>query len=640
VLRARRAPGSSRGLRAYGITTPLVGRDEELGELLRALEHMLMGRTQVVSVIGEAGAGKSRLLREFLERLQVEGRLHHAGVRVRRAACPSLGSQTYGVLAAFVRDAIGLAEDDPPNVIQRRLVTTLEALGATPEDVDQMVPVIAHLLGAASHDDRLRFVEPEQLKRQLFLAVRNLTELDLNQGPVILLVEDLHWADAASTEALRYLAEQLSEHQLLLLQAHRPDFDAAAPADGRTTHTAIRLAPLSADASRLLLNAFFGAQADGIPDRLRELVVARAAGNPLFAEEIVRRLIQSGALKRGDDGRVCTTDIAAVDVPPNIQALLLARLDRLPPDTLRFLQEAAAVGPMFGETLLRAVCSQPESLEVHLNQLDVGELVERLPISSGSTSRSESRYRFTHALVQEVAYGSMLLRRRSALHGHVAETLEHMLDGQPKRLEDLEALGHHFSLSAQKDKGARYLTAAGDWACNLYANEDAARHYERALEALKVCGVDSCRAEWLAVRERLGDVVGRLGHQEDALAHFGEVLAVAEETGDSLLQARLHRKIGSLHWDAADRSRALAEYRAGLALLDNQTPHIELAHLYQEMGQVAFRLGDNQQAIEWAERALQMVSQLPAGADDGTETAIAMAQAYTTLGAATARLGQ
>src|SRR5207249_4272641 len=176
--------------------------------------------------------------------------------------------------------------------------------------------------------------------------------------------------------------------------------------------------------------------------------------------------------------------------------------------------------------------------------------------------------------------------------------------------------------------------------CNLYANEDAARHYERALEALKVCGVDGCRAEWLAVHERLGDVVGRLGYQENALAHFGEVLAVAEETGDHLLQARLHRKIGSLHWDAADRNRALAEYRAGLALLDNQTEHIELAHLYQEMGRLAFRVGDNQQAVEWAERALQMVNQLQlsAGAEDGTETAMAMAQAYTTLGAALARL--
>jgi len=117
------------------------------------------------------------------------------------------------------------------------------------------------------------------------------------------------------------------------------------------------------------------------------------------------------------------------------------------------------------------------------------------------------------------------------------------------------------------------------------------------------------------------------------------VLAVAEETGNRALQARLQRKIGSLHWDAGDRHRAFAEYRAGLALLENQTEHIELAHLYQEMGRLAFRGGDNQQAVEWADKALEMAKQLAAGADDGTETAMAMAQAYTTLGTALARLG-
>lgn len=640
VLRARQVPDSPRGLRAYGITTPLIGREEELGDLMRAFERKLGGRAQVVSVIGEAGVGKSRLLREFFERLQTEGRLQDTGVRVRRAACTSLKQQTYGVLASFVRDAMDLGDDYPPDVMQRKLEANLEALGATSEEIDQMVPAITHLLGTVSHDDRLRSLEPEQLKRQLSLAVRNLLELELDAGPLILLVEDVHWADAASVEALRYLVERLSEHRLMLLLAHRPDFVPGAVAGGKTTHTAIRLAPLSGDASRLLLDAFFGSCADGIPDHMRELVIAGASGNPLYAEEIVRELIQSGALKREGDGWICTTDVAELDVPPTLQGLLLARLDRLPSDTLRLVQEAAVIGLTFGETLLRAVCSEPESLEVHLDALEEAELMERLPLSSDSINHTESRYRFTHTLVQETAYQSMLLRRRADLHGQVAETLKHMLDGRPERLEDLEALGHHFSRSAHKDKAAGYLLAAGDWARNLYANEDAARYYERALEALTADGVEGCRSEWLAACERLGDVVGLLGQHENALARFGEVLLVAEETGDLASQARLRRKIGSLHWDAGDRHRAFAEYRAGLAVLENQTEHIELAHLYQEMGRLAFRVGDNQQAVEWAEKALTMAKRLADSTEDGTETALAMAQAYTTLGTALARLGQ
>jgi adenylate cyclase len=249
------------------------------------------------------------------------------------------------------------------------------------------------------------------------------------------------------------------------------------------------------------------------------------------------------------------------------------------------------------------------------------------------------RYRFTHALVQEVVYQNLLLRRRTELHGLAGRALEALAGGRPERLEDLEALGLHFSLSADPARGARYLVAAGDWARDLYANEDALRHYRRALVTLGAC--QGCDAEQLAVHERLGDILGPTGGRAEALEHYAAALAGLAAAGDRPAQARLHRKIGGLRWEAGDRPGALAAFEQGLALLEGQPDHAEQARLFQEMGRAAFRSGDHVGAIRWAHRALDQAERLVTSADAGTrqEAAAAIAHARNTLGVALARTG-
>jgi adenylate cyclase len=178
--------------------------------------------------------------------------------------------------------------------------------------------------------------------------------------------------------------------------------------------------------------------------------------------------------------------VATVEVPPTLQGLLLSRVDRLPPEARRLLQEAAVLGPVFDPKLLRMLRSEPRACESSLELLHDAELLEEAPRASGPSisATAEQQYRFTHALVQEVVYQNLLVRRRTALYGHAGQALETLYAGQPQRLEDVETLGHHFSLSADKAKGARYLVAAGDWARVVYANDDAVRHYERALKTL------------------------------------------------------------------------------------------------------------------------------------------------------------
>ena len=636
-------PRSARGLEALSLAAPLVGRDDELGALLVAFDQMLCGRTQVVSLIGEAGAGKSRLLRELLARLEAEGRLAAARVAVRHAACSSLGEEVYGVLAAVFRDAWGVAPDDPPDQAQRKIVAGLAGLGQDADAVAHTAPLVGHVLGVEYDDPRLRYVEPEQLKRQLFLVVRDLFERRLQHGPFVLVVEDLHWADAASLELLRFVIDRLGDRHLLLLLAHRPTIDAGALVSGRATYTAIRLAPLSSAASGALLDAFFGPSAGRIPASLRELLVVRAGGNPFYLEEVVRSLIEADVLVREGDGWACTADVATVEVPPTVQGVLLARLDRLPPRARRLVQEAAVLGMTVGARLLRAVCSGPDTLEADLGVLQDAELLEELPKPVGAPAAAERRYRFVHALIQEVAYHSLLVRRRTELHGRAGGALEQLCGGRPERLEDLEALGRHFGASTDKLKGARYLMAAGDWAGAIYANEDAARYYRRALETLAACDPATARPDRLAAGERLADVLGPAGRRDEALEQYEVILRAYEEDGERPTQARLRRKIGALHWAAGDRTEAQAHYRAGLALLDGAVSHIELAHLYQEMGRLAFRGGDNEQAISWAERARALAEQLAAvvtAPEARREAAAVIAHAHDTRGVALARTGR
>ncbi len=638
LVGALSASRRARGLEVHGLVARLVGRDDELGRMLSAFQRMLGGRTQVVSLIGEAGAGKSRLQAEFLDRLEAGGRL--GATAVRRAPCSPLGEKTYGVLASLLRDAYAVAPEDPPEVARRKLESGLETLGVDAVERARMAGLLGHVLGLGEDEPRMRHLDPEQLNRQIFLTARALIERRLEANPLLLIVEDLHWADAASLELLRFLVDRLPERRLMILLSYRPTVDPSRVVSGRATHTAIRLGPLSTAESEALLDSLFG-PVDRCPEELRALVVERAGGNPFYLEEIVRSLIADGVLVHDQSGWRCTADSAGVNVPVTIQGLLLSRLDRLPAGPRRVIQDAAVIGTAFDQELLRIVSDDPD-IEAALDLLVDAELLVETPhVPSGATRR----YRFTHALVQEAVYGNLLARRRTERHTNVGQALERLRGSRPQRLEDLEALGHHWALSTDRPRGARYLTAAGDRAHAIHANADAARHYQRALGTLGECG--ACDTDRFPVQERLADLLGPSGRREAALEHYEALRLGYERLGDRPATARVSRKMGTLSWAAGDRERALACFQRGLDLLHDQPDHIELAHLYQEMGRLAFRSGDNRRAVEWAERALAHAERLAARApamgateERRREAAAAIAHAYNTLGVALARLNK
>ncbi len=617
---------SARGLAEIGLSAPLVGRDAALEQLQLAAERMHQGRAQVVCVIGEAGAGKSRLIAEFLARFDAAG--SPANTAVRRAACSSLGEPTYGVFGALFREAYRVDDHDTLDVARSKLQRGLQTLGADADEADAVTQVLHYLLGI--QEDKPRDIEPEQLQRQITLAARALLERRTAQQPLVLVIDDLQWADAASVDLLCELADQLAEQPLLLLFAQRPDTRALRTM--RSEPTTISLGPLADADTRALADHLLGASSGIGLQAVRDLVVARAGGNPLFVEEIVRSLAARGLLVRVADRWECAAPRCdAVDVPATLYGLLLSRIDALAGDDKRALQEAAVLGAEFDAQLLRAIAGEPGSIDMALQRLSGADLLRN----------ADTRWRFTHALLHEVVYQNLLLTRRTELHQRAGRALEAARDSAvhgPQRLAELAALGHHWSLSPDKVRGALYQLEAGDWARAVYANDDAIRHYELALRTLANATTEAAgatdaahRAE-LDARERLADLLALTGRRGEALVQYDIVMTAIARRPDPPRAARVLRKTGGLHWEAGERERAAACFDAGLDHLGEHGDPIERAHLLQEMGRLAFRAGDNHAALSLAQRALDQVP------DGAVGAAAVRAQAFNTLGIALARL--
>lgn len=624
-------PQSGRGLAAHGLVAPMIGRNAELEQLLAAFARMQQGRAQVVNLIGEAGTGKSRLIAEFLRRLEDDGRL--ARTAVRRADCSSLGEPPYGVFAMLYREGYQVEANDPLDVARQKLAAGLRSLGAPSDVTEAIVPVLSYLL--AVEEARPSDLDPEQLKRQIALAARTLVERRLQQTPVLMVVEDLHWADTASVDLLRDIVDQLADRPLMLLVSQRPDVPM--PLTACAIQSTIRLTPLPSEETQALVTRLFDRVDEETLARVQHLVAARAGGNPLFVEEIVRSLVSTGVLVRVGDQWTCTRACDTVNIPPTLHGLLLSRIDGLPADLRRLLQEAAVLGVVFDEALLHAVATDKTNIATALERLVASEVIQEF-----GPGRDGKRYRFTHSLVHEAVYENLLLSRRSELHERAGRALEHAVGPHPSQLSNLEALGHHWSLAPEqyKPKGARYLAAAGDRARAVYANNDAIRHYRRALQTLAGQPFDE---QARAVRERLADLLALTGQRAEAHAHYEAVRQALVPAADHAGVARLSRKIGGLYWEGGDHEHARACFASGLDQLGEDGSHVERAHLFQELGRLAFRGGDNADAITWAERSLAEVAKEEETAADPErvrEMAALQAQTYNTLGVALARTGR
>jgi predicted ATPase/class 3 adenylate cyclase len=578
--------------------TPFVGRGRELGFLRDGLDKARRGRGNVVSVVGAAGMGKSRLVYELKRAIDEDGVTFLAG-----RCHPHQESLPFHLIAQLLRMNFRLEDGEAEKSQAHKVELGVRRLDP---GLGWAIPYLKHVLGLPADELDVDGLDVAQRKRRLVEAVRGLTLRGAQHRPLFLLMEDLQWVDGSSRDYLDAVVDSMAAHPILLVCTYREGY---APSwDNRSFHQRLVLDPFSEEETAQMVAAL----ADPAPvgPGVQQLMVERAEGNPLFIEELTAYLQERGLLA-GD-----ATALAEAEVPATIQDLLTARIDRLPEPAKRVLQVAAVLGREFPRPLLEAVAPAGVDLHRELDSLVRAELL-------GETALfPEQRYRFVHLLVQQVAYQSLLVKSRAELHARAGRALEQLYAERPD--EAVQELARHFARSPERDRALHYLVLAGDRARSLFAYDDAAACYRQALE----CADDTRRA---MVLDRLGDTAYARGELGDARRQWADALPLVEAAGDRRRAAELHRKIGVAAWDAGDRQGALDHLERGRAALCDDVNNAETARLYQELGRIHFRLGDHDQATAWARRALALGHEL--GVPD------VAAHAYNTLGVALARAG-
>jgi predicted ATPase/DNA-binding SARP family transcriptional activator len=581
-------PSVDKGRGLHGLNAPLVGRDRELQALLEAIDQLGAGVGGIVTIVGEAGIGKSRLVAEGRKVNRREGEADRLTPTAPVDLWPEVASRqlppdspvpslhwvegrclSYATQAAYqiwgdvVRALIGVSPAATPVAVREALYRVVEASCA--DRCDDVYPLLAWLLALPLDDTariRVHGLDPQGLRVLALQAIQMLLEHITSQAPLVITLEDLHWADSASLELLEELLPLTERSAVLFICVMRPETEHGcwhirelAGRDYYHRHTDIRLAALSAEQSRDLVGHLL--TVEDLPDRLRQRVLTHAEGNPFFLEEILRALIDDGAIVREEPtGRwQATGDVTYLRIPPTVHGVIASRIDRLPPEARRILQLAAVIGRFVPVPLL-ATLAGPEGLEERLQPLQHADLLRE------RTRLPEAEVVFKHQLTLETAYDSLLTRKRRTLHGRVAEALEQLY---PDRLEGLLGLvAHHWEEAGDTERALHYLQRAGEQAASRYANAEAIGYFTRALALLPEEESDR-RFALLLARGWIYTVQGNpvlLRTDLDALAELAE-----RPSGNLQERARRQAQVAiresTYYRDIADMSQAqLAARRA------------------------------------------------------------------------------
>ena len=481
--RASAARGSQRMSVADAVRSPLIGRQRELNAAKSATEGVLKGSGSVLYLIGEPGIGKTRLIHEMRTSFEVAPVEHGAGTWL-EGRCVSYGeSLPYWPFRDLLHSWLGTSPDEPDlrlRVALRRAIAALFGEGG-----GQIEPYLAQLLGLppdpqeAAH---LAELSPEALQYRTFEVIRELLSRLAAQGPVVVALEDLHWADSTSLRLLEQLLSETERSALLLVLSMRPEPDHQA---WRVKEEAARLLPhrylelsldaLTGDSGRELLDVLVGH--DTLPAEMAQRIVQLAEGNPFFVEEIVRALVDAGALMR--EGDAWQFDHAVpMEIPPTVEKVILSRIDRLSPEARHSLTSAAVLGRQFQLEMLEAIADR-DDIDVRATLAEL----QRLDLVREARRWPEPEYRFKHALIQEAAYRTLVRPDRERLHRAAARYLERQ--ATERQHEDPGVLAHHWLGAADEDKAVAYLVRAGDLARQEYALDEAVGHYLQLLPRLE-----------------------------------------------------------------------------------------------------------------------------------------------------------
>jgi len=458
-VRTRLQAAAMRGFNRF------VGRDAEMEQLQHALQQAWNRRGQVVGVVGEPGVGKSRLFWEFTRSHRTEGWL------ILESGSSSYSkANVYLPIIELLKSYFQIENLDDQRKIREKLTGKLLTLDKALEPV---LPAFLALLDVSVEDSQWQALDPSQRRRQTLDAIKRLLQRESQVQPLCLVFEDLHWIDSETQAFLDSLVESLPTAQLLLLVNYRPEYQHGW--GGKTYYTQIRIDPLTPESAHELLENLLGA--DPGLQQLKELLIQRTDGNPFFLEESVRTLVEAKALVGERGSYQLAQELPGIQVPATVQAVLAARIDRLPPEDKRLLQSASVIGENVPFTVLQAVVEMPEEeLHSHLSRLQSVEFLYETGLYP------EIEYTFKHGLTYQVAYNSLLVERRRTLHAKILEAIEVLY--ADRMAEQVERLAHHSLRGEVWTKAKAYLRQAGAKAVGRSANREAVVFFEQALGAL------------------------------------------------------------------------------------------------------------------------------------------------------------
>ena len=571
---------------ACGLTR-FVGRQHELESLRQALEQAGAGHGQVVAAVGEAGVGKSRLVYEFV-------RSHHTrGWLVLESASVSYGKATpYFPVIDLLRRYCHMEAHDDTRTSRAKVTGQVLTLDPALQDT---IPALLSLLDALPEDSPFLKLDPPQRRQRTLDALKRVLLRESQVQPLLLVCEDLHWIDSETQALLDSLVESLPTARLLLLVTYRPEYQHGW--GSKTYYTQLRLDPLPPASADAFLHALLGD--DPSLAALTSLLIARTEGNPFFLEESVRTLVSTRVLVGEPGAYRLDKSLDSLQVPATVQAVLAARIDRLPPEEKRLLQTAAVIGTDVPFALLRDIAELPEAaLYRGLAHVQAAEFLYETRLFP------EPEYTFKHALTHEVAYGSLLHERRRGLHARLVEALEALAPDRAP--EQVERLAHHAVRGEVWDKAVTYGQQAGARVYDRAAFREAAASFEQALQALAHLPEDGdSRVQAIELRLALGGPLFALGEYGWSLALLGEAEALARALDDRARLGWVLARRADVLRITGDFDGAVAAGQQALALaaaLGESALQVRASH---HLGQIYYGTGDFGQAAELLRRNVE-----------------------------------
>ena len=584
AVRSRLQATATRGLSRF------VGRDAEMEQLRRVLGQACQGRGQVAALVGEPGVGKSRLVFELTHSHRVEG------WRVLEAGSVSYGkATTYLPVIDLLKAYCRIGDRDTYREIREKVTGKLLTLDRA---LEPTLPALLALLDVPVEDLQWQALDPPLRRQRTLDAIKRLVLREAQSQPLMVIFEDLHWIDSETQALLDTLVESLPTAQLLLLVSYRPEYSHAW--GSKTFYTQLRLDTLPPETTRALLDGLLGPDVSLAP--LKTLLAAATGGNPLFLEESVRTLVETTALLGEQGAYRLAQSIETVQVPATVQAILAARIDRLPPADKRLLETSAVIGKDVPFPLLQAIVGESdETLRRGLNHLQTAEFLYETRLFP------DLEYTFKHALTHEVAYGSLLQDRRRRLHGEIVDSIQRLY---PDRLgEHTDRLGHHAFRAERWEAAGAYLRQAGHKAVSRSAFREAVVAYEEALAAVgHLAPTREAQEQAIDLRLDLRVPLQALSRTSRLLEGDRAAEAIAGTLGDERRLGRVSSGLANTLWITGNYRDAIAAATRALDIGVRLGDPVTHCSAVVRLGAFHHAIGAYHQAVVYLRHAVELTA--------------------------------